>query len=411
MLTSFSAFIPSSHSSQDLPPLGDDDELWEIFLKLVLDDRAKLTEILADTLNTSLLFAALFSAVNVGILALSLPTLTQDTICGGDPSTPSAHSNRIFASCLTLSLIAAFFSFMGKHWVTHYNNLGPTAHMENLKTLQRRLDGAIRWNFEGLVIVGLPMLLQFTLMAFILEWIAYLHWQGDRVSYPINGLSIFGGFLVVLMLGCASWDHWCPYQTPYTTTIPKAVGNWVLYCGEICVDIFKAFAYIRRPISGLKPRLSLGIFRREETDEVMDLKSLCWMLENAPRGPPLLRVARHISGICLRNPHGMKRIMASPHLFRLHEMFWYLLIKIKWTSRDNPANANGHIEMLEHLSILGSAIICTSPQWTDGLHPLPMSTMTEVFRVSFWSEKHGPKKGDILERYISISLSSSLLPG
>lgn len=315
-----------------------------------------------------------------------------------DPATPSAHSNRIFASCLTLSLIAAFFSFMGKHWVIYYNNLGPTAHTENLKTLQRRLDGAIRWNFEGFVIVGLPTLLQFTLIAFIMEWIAYLHWQGNRVSYPINGLSIFGGFLVVLMLGCASWDRWCPYQTPYTTTIPKTVGNWVLHCGKICVDIFQAYAYIRQPISGLRPRLrlSLGIFRQEETDEVMDLKSLCWMLENAPRGPPLLRVARHISSICLRNPQGIqrKRIMSSPHLFRLHEMFWYLLIKIKWISRDNPANANlnDHIEMLEHLSILGSAVICTSPQWTDGLHPLPTLTMTEVFKVSFESEKYGPKK-------------------
>lgn len=315
-----------------------------------------------------------------------------------DPATPSAHSNRIFASCLTLSLIAAFFSFMGKHWVIYYNNLGPTAHTENLKTLQRRLDGAIRWNFEGFVIVGLPTLLQFTLIAFIMEWIAYLHWQGNRVSYPINGLSIFGGFLVVLMLGCASWDRWCPYQTPYTTTIPKTVGNWVLHCGKICVDIFQAYAYIRQPISGLRPRLrlSLGIFRQEETDEVMDLKSLCWMLENAPRGPPLLRVARHISSICLRNPQGIqrKRIMSSPHLFRLHEMFWYLLIKIKWISRDNPANANlnDHMEMLEHLSILGSAVICTSPQWTDGLHPLPTLTMTEVFKVSFESEKYGPKK-------------------
>ena len=58
MLTSFSAFIPTSHSDQDLPPLDDDEELWEMFLKLVLEHRAKLTEILADTLNTSLLFAS-----------------------------------------------------------------------------------------------------------------------------------------------------------------------------------------------------------------------------------------------------------------------------------------------------------------------------------------------------------------
>ena len=243
--------------------------------------------------------------------------------------------------------------------------------------------------------MGLTTMLQFTLIAFIAEWVAYLHWQGNRVSYPVNGLSLFGVFLMVLMLGCATWDHWCPYQTPFTTTIPQAVGTWVFHCSKIRVDFFQAFTYIRQQISRLRSQLSLGIFRRQETDEVIDLKSLCWMLKHAPRGPPLLRVARHISSICLRNPlQGIqrKRIMASPHLFRLHEMFWYLLIKIKWISRNNPENANDHIEMLEHLSILGSAIICTSPQWTDGLHQaLPTLTMTEIFKVSFESEKHGPK--------------------
>ena len=285
--------------------------------------------------------------------------------------------------------------------------------MENLKTLQCRLDGAIRWNFEGFVSEGLSTFLQFTLIAFIVEWVAYLHWQGNHVSYPINGLSISGGFLVVVMLGCASWDRWCPYQTPYTTTIPKAIWTWLLHCSKIRVDFFQAFAYIRQPISGLRSQLSLFIFRREETDEVMNLKSLCWMLENAPLGPPSLRVARHISSIWFRNPQGiqLERIMASPHLFRLHLMFWHHLIKIKWIFRDNPSNTNDHIEMLEHLSILGSAFICTSPQWTDGIHPLPMLTMTEIFKVSFESEKQGPKnaicwKGQsvvlILPPYLSL---------
>ena len=55
---SFPAFVPTSHSCQDLPPLGDDEELWEMFLKLVLDHRAKLAENLTNTLNTSLLFVS-----------------------------------------------------------------------------------------------------------------------------------------------------------------------------------------------------------------------------------------------------------------------------------------------------------------------------------------------------------------
>ena len=60
---SLSAFIPTSHSSQDLPPLGDDEELWEMFLKLALERKTKLVENLTDTLNTSLLFVSLSSSL------------------------------------------------------------------------------------------------------------------------------------------------------------------------------------------------------------------------------------------------------------------------------------------------------------------------------------------------------------
>ena len=197
------------------------------------------------------------------------------------------------------------------------------------------------------------------------------------------------------MLGCASWDHWCPYQTPYTTTIPKAVRTLVLYCRKNHVDFFRAIADIRPTMSGLRSQLSRIFQREEETDEVMDLKLLCWMLENASRGPPLLRVARHISSICRRSPQDQQRkwIMAShpSHFSRLHETFWYLLTKIKWTSRNNPTNANDCIEMLEHLSILGSAIICTSPQWTDGLHPLSRRQWQTFFKHRLSQRSTGQK--------------------
>ena len=63
--SSFSAFIPTSNSSQNIPPLGDDEELWEMFLKLVLEHRAKLAENLADTLNTSLLFVSSSPFINI----------------------------------------------------------------------------------------------------------------------------------------------------------------------------------------------------------------------------------------------------------------------------------------------------------------------------------------------------------
>ena len=323
---------------------------------------------------------------------MTLPTLTPVTP-SAQPTISSIHANDIFASCLTCSFIAAFFSFIGKQWLAHYNTLGPTAHLENRKTLQCRLDGAIRWHFEGFVDLGLTSLLQVALIFFMAEWVAYLHAQGTHVSHPVNGISYFGIFLVILMLGCASWDRWCPYQTPYTTTIPQALWNSITHFSKIRLDFLQAVAAFRQlNLSGLRSHLQLGTFRRlDNTDELMDLRSLCWVLGNAPRGPSLLRVAQHITSICFCSSEGTRRerIMTSPHLFRIHETFWYLVMKIKRISRNNPENANDHVEILQHISIFGSAVICTSPQWTDVLHPLPISTMTDIFKASF--DKHGPR--------------------
>jgi hypothetical protein len=259
-------------------------------------------------------------------------------------------------------MIASFFSLVGTQWLTHYTKLGPTTQLENRKKLQRMLDGALRWHFEGSVGVVLTTVLQLTLVLFLVEWVPYLHSQGYTVSYPINGISLFGAFMLFLMFACAVWDPWCPYQTPYTTTIPQAT---LCLCKNIWVDFRKAVA----------------------TRGTMNIKSLCWMLENAPRGQPLSRVAQHVSSIFISKSQAAerKRIMASPHLYRLHEAFWDLLMKIKWISRGNPTNVNGNTT-LEQLAIFGRAIICVSAKSTDD--PLSPSRRKELFEDSF--QKYGP---------------------
>ena len=41
-----------------LPSLADDDELWEVFIELVLEHRTKTSTSLDDTLNTLLIFVS-----------------------------------------------------------------------------------------------------------------------------------------------------------------------------------------------------------------------------------------------------------------------------------------------------------------------------------------------------------------
>ena len=145
------------------------------------------------------------------------------------PSKYALKANQVFSASLTCSLLAAFFSLVGKQWLRHYSRPFPTAQLENLWTVQRQLDGTLRWHFKGVVEIALMSLLQISLILFLVEWIPFLHWQGDTVSYPDNGLAHFGAFMLVAMLACASWDWWCPYQTPYTTEFSSALRSAFRY--------------------------------------------------------------------------------------------------------------------------------------------------------------------------------------
>jgi len=257
----------------------------------------------------------------------------------------------VFSSSLTCSLLAAFFSLVGKQWLQHYTRPFPTAHLENLRTLQRQLDGTLRWHFEGVVEIALMSLLQIALILFLVEWIPFLHWQGDKVSYPINGLAHFGAFLLVAMLVCAVWDPWCAYQTPFTTEIPSALGSafrslkglveTTLTRKTIRKALPSTLHRLRDVVGAVRKRPSVLLYivrRPEETPDGIDVKSLCWMLEHAPRGRPLRLVAQQVARVKLSSELSdyQDMIQRCPHIRRLHETFWDNLQRFIRAHRGTP---------------------------------------------------------------------------
>jgi len=309
------------------------------------------------------------------------------------PAKYALKANQVFSASLTCSLLAAFFSLLGKQWLQHYTRPFPTAQLENLRTVQRQLDGTLRWHFKGVVEIGLMSLLQISLILFLVEWIPFLHWQGDTVSYPDNGLAHFGAFMLVAMLTCALWDPWCPYQTPSTTEFPSAIGSAFRYVTILAKMVLTPkklrnaltnTLYQLRTLVGVvreRPSALLHILRRpEETPEKTDVNSLHWMLEHAPRGRPLRLVARQVAHFKLYSELSdyQDMILRSPHVHRLHETFWDTLRKLVRNKRERQTEeTNNEMEvLLIDVAIFRESIVATSYQW-------PNITVEEVMRASF----------------------------
>ena len=102
-----------------------------------------------------------------------------------------------------------------------------------------------------------------------------------------------------------------------------------------------------------RPSVLLDIRRRpEETQEKTDVKSLHWMLENAPRGRPLRLVARQVARLKLSSELSdyQDMILLSPHKHRLHETFWDTLQKsIRNKKERHTEDTNNEINRCRHL--------------------------------------------------------------
>ena len=233
-------------------------------------------------------------------------------------------------------------------------------------------------------------LLQIALILFLSRWVPFLHWQGGIVSYPNNGLALFGAFLLVAMWACALWDPWCSYQTPPTTEFPSALRSAFRSLKKLARmtvtpktirNALQRTLHRSRDVVGVireRPSVLLHIFRRpEETPEAINVKSLCWMLGHAPRGRPLRLVAQQVARVRPSSDY-QSMIQQCPHIHRLHETFWDTLRRLTRAQRDlqKIQNAIDKAEELVNIAIFGKSIVATSCQW-------PANSIEDVMRASF----------------------------
>ncbi|KAJ7688832.1 hypothetical protein B0H17DRAFT_879538, partial [Mycena rosella] len=149
-------------------------------------------------LDTSLIFAGLFSAVSSSFIIQIQPELQPDSnaatqallmvlvqnmtgaaTTGLTPEQLGAPTIIVVAQSLLYfslfsTLLAGLLAVLGKQWLLHYDSVGERGTLEGRGLeRQRRFDGLLRWKFD-LVMQTFPLLLQLSLLLFAAALSIYL---------------------------------------------------------------------------------------------------------------------------------------------------------------------------------------------------------------------------------------------
>ncbi|KAK6985033.1 hypothetical protein R3P38DRAFT_2575239 [Favolaschia claudopus] len=213
-------------------------------------------------LDTSLIFAGLFSAVASAFIIQIQPDFDLD------PSLLSLIAQSLLYVSLGSTLLVALLAVLGKQWLMYYRAAGERGTIEarGLER-QRKLDGLIKWKFE-LIMQAFPLLLQFGLFLFAAALSVYL-WRIHQVLAGIVlGITTAGTMAYLALLASATIFKDSPFQTPLAPFIrtmssylvPESVKTKGQALYERCAQ---QFLQLRTHIKGctiLKSRVILPRF-------------------------------------------------------------------------------------------------------------------------------------------------------
>ncbi|KAJ7186457.1 hypothetical protein C8R46DRAFT_1057239, partial [Mycena filopes] len=209
-------------------------------------------------LDTSLIFAGLFSAVSSAFIIQIEPQLI------GTPPTIIVVAQTMLYISLFATLLAALLAVLGKQWIMYYQAAGSRGSIEQRGLeRQRKLDGLIKWKFDA-VLQLLPLLLQLALLLFACSLSVYLWTVNHAISTIVIILTSCGLIAYFFLLTSAAIFPDSPFQTPLTPVVTRLVSPALRFLRFVLVRVRKAGKKIRStssshfagPASQLLPRFA-----------------------------------------------------------------------------------------------------------------------------------------------------------
>ncbi|CAE6458096.1 unnamed protein product [Rhizoctonia solani] len=236
--------------------LAPDAAIWNIYLDEAQDQDRELVDGRQRSLDTLLLFAALFSAILTAFLIesknllqqdpadasaallliiaqsqqrmeLGLPTPEESTNPVAMPDfTPSLSArwiNGIWFMSLGLSLSAALIAMLGKEWLITFQSSRPRSTRRLAFIRQSRLKGLEDWGALHIIAL-LPTLLHVSLLLFSVGLVIYLWALDVAVAAVLSAVisATLSFYLVTGILGAVY--EFCPFVTEISEYTRKAVA-------------------------------------------------------------------------------------------------------------------------------------------------------------------------------------------
>ncbi|CAE6441111.1 unnamed protein product [Rhizoctonia solani] len=247
---------PRDHMASDRlgEELNSEATIWTLYLDEAQEHDRELVEGRQRSLDTLLLFAALFSAILTAFLIEAKDLLQQDPADASltllliiaqsqqrielglpapeastkvvampdfTPSLSARWVNGIWFMSLGLSLSAALIAMLGKEWLTTFHSSRPRSARRLAFIRQSRLKGLEDWGALHIIAL-LPTLLHMSLLLFSVGLVVYL-WALDTalaaVLAGVIGLTL-AFYFVTGVLGALF--EFCPFVTEVSEYMQKA---------------------------------------------------------------------------------------------------------------------------------------------------------------------------------------------
>ncbi|PVF96427.1 hypothetical protein CPB86DRAFT_762266 [Serendipita vermifera] len=220
---------------------------WEIYNHKASEVDREMIKDWNDSLNTLLIFTALYSAVLTAFIIESMKLLEEDPAettrdillivsrqlanSSFPPFEPTAYEtpqyaivvNGLFFTSLSCALIAALLAVLALQWVANYD-MGLNTSSPEKRALQRhiRFRGIEKWKMSGLI-ASLPLLIFVALFLFfigIADWL----WHMNRA---ISGIVIGGIGIGYLLYTITNLISIVKIDAPFRTPISKELAIFI----------------------------------------------------------------------------------------------------------------------------------------------------------------------------------------
>ncbi|KAF7345629.1 hypothetical protein MVEN_01582200 [Mycena venus] len=274
------------------PPTTDKKTAFWNTYKVLADEHDKeLLQRYSTDLDTSLIFAGLFSAVDSAFIIQIQPEFQpSDSSQLSDPPIITLVSQSLLYVSLGSTLLAALLAVLGKQWLMYYSAAGERGTIETRGLeRQRKLDGLRKWRFDT-IMQTFPLLLQFALFVFAAALSVYLRKIHRVLAFIVLALTSFGTVAYISLLISAVISPDSPFQTPLAPLVSRLVpmSSWL----KLRALFNRITPKLRGPFRRIRLALSLTFTVHAISCLILTHNSrVSWILETSTDPNMVLRAA------------------------------------------------------------------------------------------------------------------------